>query len=252
MRELVMNLPEDFREVLESVTNKRARFLIDTILQKGFCSTEDLKNVGYEHAPRAARDVREMGIPLDTFKIKDSMGKSIAAYKFGNWEEMKKTNQLAKTFGRTQLTEKIKNALIDKYGAKCNLYGEEYPARLLQPDHRVPYEIGGDPENMMDLECFMLLSPSANRDKSWACEHCINWSEKNIEMCKLCYFAYPENYEHIAGKKEKRLNIIFSDDDIELYKNVVRQAELHNRSYGEQAKRMLAYYGNIKAIREEK
>ncbi|MCM1145313.1 MAG: hypothetical protein NC318_12170 [Blautia sp.] len=50
-----MELPEDFMEVLAAVTNKRARFVIDTILRKGFCSTEDLKNGGYEHAPRAAR-----------------------------------------------------------------------------------------------------------------------------------------------------------------------------------------------------
>ncbi|MBQ3664626.1 MAG: hypothetical protein II919_00790 [Lachnospiraceae bacterium] len=241
-----MNLPEDFKVVLEAVTNKRAKFVIDTILEKGFCSTEDLKNAGYEHAPRAARDVREMGIPLDTFKIKDSMGKNIAAYKFGDWEEAKKANQLAKTSGRTQLTEKLKMALIEKYGAKCRLYGEEYPARLLQPDHRIPYEIGGNPPNMMDLDYFMLLSPSANRDKSWACEHCVNWIEKNIDMCKLCYYAYPENYEHIAGKTEKRLNINFNDEDMELYNNIVQQAEQHGRSYEEQVKRMIAYSKKIK------
>lgn len=38
-----MDLPEDFKGILESVTKKRARFVIDTILSKGFCSTEDLK-----------------------------------------------------------------------------------------------------------------------------------------------------------------------------------------------------------------
>lgn len=48
------------------------------------------KNAGYEHAPRAARDVRELGIPLETYKIKDSTGKSIAAYRFGDWEEAKR------------------------------------------------------------------------------------------------------------------------------------------------------------------
>lgn len=36
-----MNISEDFKEVLDAVTNKRARFVIDTILDKGFCSTED-------------------------------------------------------------------------------------------------------------------------------------------------------------------------------------------------------------------
>lgn len=36
-----MDIPADFKEVLDAVTNKRARFVIDTILNKGFCSTED-------------------------------------------------------------------------------------------------------------------------------------------------------------------------------------------------------------------
>lgn len=240
-----MKLPKDFREALDAVTNKRARFVIDTILDKGFCSTEDLKNGGYEHAPRAARDVRELGIPLETFKIKDSTGKSIAAYKFGDWEKAKNTNQLAKTSGRTQLTEKLKKKLLKRYGARCNLYGEVYPERLLQPDHRIPYEIGGDPDDMLDTDYFMLLSPSANRDKSWACEHCMNWSEKNVDMCKTCYYAYPENYEHIAGEKERKLNIVFKSDDIELYDKLVEQAEIHNISYQSVVKRMIRYYQQI-------
>lgn len=83
------NLPEDFLRVLNSVKNKRARFVIDTILEKGYCSTEDLKNEGYEHAPRAARDVREMEIPLITKRGRDADGKSIAIYTFGDWEESK-------------------------------------------------------------------------------------------------------------------------------------------------------------------
>ncbi len=240
-----MNLPEDFKKVLNSVTNKRARFVIDTILDKGFCSTEDLKNGGYEHAPRAARDVRELGIPLDTFKIKDSNGKNIAAYKFGDWELARKTNHLAKVSGRTQFTKKLKKALLEKYGARCNLYGEAYPSKLLQPDHRIPYEIGGDLNDMLDTDYFMLLSPSANRDKSWACEHCINWTEKNITMCQTCYYAYPEKYNHIAGKQERKLNIVFKDDDLNLYNEIVEQAELYNISYQKVAKRMIEYYQQI-------
>lgn len=247
-----MDLPQDFISVLNAVTNKRARFVIDTILEKGYCSTEDLKNGGYEHAPRAARDVRELGIPLETYKIKDSTGKSIAAYRFGDWEEAKRKNQLSKTSGRTQLTGKLKNALLEYYGAKCNLYGEEYPARLLQPDHRIPYEIGGDPENMMDLDRFMLLSPSANRDKSWACEHCENWIKKDISMCKKCYYAYPENYSHIAGKLEKRVNVIFNDKDMHLYNELLSQASANGITCEEETKRMIAYYQKMLKVRGDK
>lgn len=240
-----MNLPQDFVDTLNAVTNKRARFVIDTILEKGYCSTEDLKNQGYEHAPRAARDVRELGIPLETFKTKDSSGKNIAAYRFGNWEEAKRTNQLSKTSGRTQLTEKLKSALLKKYGSKCNLYGEEYPARLLQPDHRIPYEIGGDPENIMDLDRFMLLSPSANRDKSWTCEHCDNWKKKDISMCKECYYAYPENYSHIAGRMERRINVTFGEKDMQLYDILFEMANANESTCEEELKRLIAYYQKV-------
>ncbi len=219
-----MKIPAEFEELLKSVTNKRARFVIDTILEKGFCTTEDLKNGGYEHAPRAARDVRELGIPLETFSVKDSSGKNIAAYRFGDWETAQKANRLSKTGGRTQLTAKLKKALIERYGCRCNLYGEEYPERLLQPDHRIPYEIGGDPPNMMDTDYFMLLSPSANRDKSWACEHCSNWEKKSVQMCKTCYYAFPENYSHIAGAYERKTDLIFRGAELPLYEQLVKYA----------------------------
>lgn len=219
------DLPADFLEILDRVKNKRARFVIDTILEKGYCSTEDLKNEGYEHAPRAARDVREFGIPLVTGRGQDTNGKNIAIYTFGDWEETKRQNQIAKTGGRTQLTTKLKSALIARYGCRCNLYGEEYPERLLQPDHRIPYEIGGDPDDMMDTDCFMLLCPSANRDKSWACEHCRNWTRKDPDFCRLCYYAYPEDYSHVAGEEERKIDIVFKGEEIPLYDEMIRYAK---------------------------
>ena len=237
----INNLPKDFTDIIKSVTNKRARFVIDTILKKGFCSTEDLKNAGYEHAPRAARDVRELGIPLNTIRIKDSEGKSIAAYKFGDWEEAKQKNQLAKVGGRTQLTSKLKLALIERYGARCNLYGEEYPERLLQPDHRIPYEIGGDPDDMKNTDYFMLLCPSANRDKSWACEHCDNWIIKDVNQCTTCYYAFPENYSHIAGEQERKIDLIFKGDKIQIYDDLTEMAREKNIETQDFIKRILEY-----------
>ena len=86
-----MELPEDFEKVLSSV-KKQASKIFNRYNQrkKGFCTTEDLKNAGYEHAPRAARDVRELGIPLETYRVKDSKGKRIGEYRFGDWEKAKK------------------------------------------------------------------------------------------------------------------------------------------------------------------
>ncbi len=233
------DIPSDFLAIIDSVTNKRAKYVIDTIIKKGSCSTEDLKNAGYEHAPRAARDVRELGIPLVTGRGKDKDGKSMAVYTFGDWEEAKRQNQLSKSGGRKQLTAKLKSALIERYGSRCNLYDEEYPERLLQPDHRVPYEIGGDPEDMMDTDKFMLLCPSANRDKSWACEHCQNWKKKDPLFCSGCYYAYPEDYTHIAGEQERRIEIVFKGKEVILYEEAKRNAQMMDKRLNEYFKSLL-------------
>ena len=233
------DLPADFLALLNSVKNKRARFLIDTILKKGSCTTEDLRNAGYEHAPRAARDVRELGIPLVTGKTKDRNGRSIAVYTFGDWQKAREQDQLAKTGGRTRLSKKLKSALLERYGCRCHLYGEEYPERLLQPDHRIPYEIGGDPADMTDTDSFMLLCPSANREKSWACEHCPNWTRKDPDLCHRCYYAYPENYSHVAGKPERKLDLVFNGDDVVTYEDLKERAQSQNMRLSEYVKRLL-------------
>lgn len=113
--------------------------------------------------------------------MKDSNGKSIAAYQFGDWETVKETNQLAKSLGRTQLTQKLKNILIEKYGARCHLYGEQYP----------------------------------------------------------------EKYQHIAGREERKLDIVFQNEDIKLYNEIVEQAQLQNISYQSMIKRIIQYYQQL-------
>lgn len=218
-------ISEEFYEKLKAVTGKRARFVIDTIMKKGTCSTEDLKKAGYEHAPRAKRDVVEAGIPIETGRGKDHEGRRMAVYRFGNWEAYKNNNLLAKTKGRNNLSDELKKKLIEKNGCKCALYGEAYNEALLQIDHRIPFEIGGDPEDMMDASKFMLLSPSANRAKSWACEHCDNWIIKNPKMCTTCYYAHPEQYEHISGKQERQIDVVFrGNDEVVLYNRIKQES----------------------------
>ncbi len=234
-------ITQEFYDKLMSITNKRARFVIDTIINKGNCSTEDLKDAGYEHAPRAKRDVVEAGIPIEVENGVDRSGRRMAVYLFGDWEEYKKHNSLAKTKGRNNLTDKLKQKLIEENGPKCALYGEEFPENLLQTDHRIPFEIGGDPDDMMDTSKFMLLSPSANRAKSWACEHCDNWIQKDISLCHSCYYASPENYKHVAGKEERRIELIFRDKEIDLYDTVVKEAENAGEPAQKAIKRFRSY-----------
>lgn len=232
-------ISKEFYDKLMSVTGRRARFVIENIMNHGSCSTEDLKDAGYEHAPRAKRDVVEAGIPIAKDKGVDRSGRRMAVYKFGDWEEYKTQNSLAKTKGRNNLTDKLKQQLISKNGCKCSLYGEEFPEALLQTDHRVPFEIGGDPDDMMDISKFMLLSPSANRAKSWACEHCVNWTNKDIAMCTTCYYASPDDYEHVSGEKERRLDIVFRKSDIDIYNMVCDRAKKDGTAIQEAFKKII-------------
>lgn len=210
---------KDFLELLNSVTAKRPRTVIQHILEHGFITSEELKNTyGYNHPPRAIRDVRELGIPLVTYRVPDSSGRSIAAYKFGDPEAIQ--NRLSKSAGRTVLSKALKKALIEKYGAKCFVYLEKMDDDILQVDHRIPYEIGGE-HSEDEIDYYMLLSPSANRAKSWTCEHCENWERKDSSFCLRCFWAYPENYDHVAGRYEKIISLVFTGDEIKDYNKLI-------------------------------
>lgn len=230
--------PEEFLELLQTVTAKRPRTVIGHIIEHGFITSQELKDVyGYNHPPRAVRDVREYGIPIETYRIIGSDGRSIAAYRFGDLSSVR--NITAKSAGRTVLSKTLKNALIEKYGSRCFVYLEAMNESELQIDHRVPYEIGGECTEA-DVDNFMLLSPSANRAKSWTCEHCDNWVKKDISFCVRCFWAHHEDYDHIAGKYEKVVSIFFSGDEIEDYNKLIELAG--NKSAQEVIKDILHQY----------
>ena len=211
-------LPKSFLEKLKAVSAKRPKTVIQRIIENDFVTTEELKRLGYEHAPRAARDVRELGIPLETFWTKDSNGRRIGAYRFG--DPSLSSNKISKAKGRTVLSKALKKALIEKFGAKCFIYLQPMEERLLQVDHRIPYEIGGE-QKAGDIDCYMLLSPSANRAKSWTCEHCPNWEQKDASFCVKCFWAHPENYTHVAGREQRQIVITFTGNEIEDYNKLI-------------------------------
>lgn len=206
--------PKEFLELRASVTGKRPKTVIDHLLKHGHITTEQLKNnYGYDHPPRAARDVRELGIQLETFRVIAANGRKIAAYRFAD-----PTKRHFRRFsGRTGLSKKIKERLIEKYGCQCFIYLEKMAEPELQIDHRVPYEVAGEGDELR-TDDFMLLYGSANRAKSWSCEHCENWKgtrDKNI--CLSCYWAYPEKYNHVAMRQIRRVDLVWQGREVAQY-----------------------------------
>lgn len=229
--------PAEFLKLLKSVEAKRPKTVIDHILKHGQITTEELKNIyGYNHPPRAIRDVREQGIPIQTFRVTGSDGRKIAAYKFGNPADVRST-QLS---GRTAFSSNLKDALIDKHGARCNIYHEPFPVRELQIDHRIPFEIAGDSDNLSEnVEDYMLLCASANRAKSWSCENCPNWKVKEISSCQTCYWAYPESYKHIATRDIRRLDLLWVEEEIVEYETLLEEAAKKQEEPPEYVKNVL-------------
>jgi HNH endonuclease len=230
--------PQDFLDFVGSITNKRAKIVIDHILAHGFITTEDLENTyAYSHPPRAARDVREAGIPLETFKVKSTSGKSIAAYKFGDVSKL----QRYKVGGRALSPKEFKHELYESNNGKCFVCNGAFEERYLQVDHKIPYEVDGDRAENLRLEDFMLLCGSCNRAKSWSCEHCDNWKTgNNPAMCLQCYWGNPTTYNHIALKDIKRLDLQWAGDEVGHFEALKIVAEQHNVDLPDFVKQLIA------------
>lgn len=231
-------LPKEYIKQIKAIKKKRPKTVIEHILKKGFITTEELKTqYGYNHPPRAARDVREEGIPLETFRVKDSEGRSIGAYRFADPRKAR----FDKLAGRMIFPKKFKEEIIESIGCKCTICLEPYEDRYLQVDHRIPYEVFGDIEaNNRLIEDYMLLCGSCNRAKSWSCEHCVNWLEnKDTKICMLCYWAIPETYKHIAMQEVRRIDIVWEGEEIEVYEALKKRAHTLKTNMPDYVKRAL-------------
>jgi len=221
----VVKIPKSILERPETAVanKKRPRVVVRHLLEFGTITTvEPKQRYGYEHPPRAIRDVKELGIPIESTRVKDGNGKTISVYRFGDLTKWK-DSEPCRVAGRTALAKALKNALIERFGARCAIYLENLDLTLLQIDHRVPFEIGGE-SDVGRVENFMLLCHSANWAKSWACEHCENWTRKDVAFCLRCFWAHPEDYDHIAGQTMRQISILFSGDEIQDYRKLMRVA----------------------------
>ncbi len=227
---------DKIKAMLESIHNKRAKIVITRILEQGFITTEELeKKYGYNHPPRAARDVREAGIPLETFRVKSSDGRSIAAYRFGDLTKVKND----RLEGRSIFSKESKKKLYTLSAGRCYICNNKFDERYLQIDHRVPYEVSGD-NNTPDNSAYSLICGSCNRAKSWTCEHCDNWKTiKDPKRCLNCYWASPTNYNHIALTPSRRIELVWNDKEVSAFEFLEQEAAKQHIDIREYVKRLL-------------
>jgi hypothetical protein len=194
------------------VTTRRGKIFVTHLLKHGEVSTEQLEvDYGLMDAASAARDVKDAGVPLTTRRAKRANGRQMVVYSFGDPSLIRGD----RFQGRRSFPKGFKNALAESCSVQCALCSTPYELSHLQIDHRVPYQIAGeDADGERDHREYMLLCRSCQRAKSWACEHCDNWREgRQPEICNTCYWAFPEEYTHIALKDHRRLDIVWLGED---------------------------------------
>lgn len=210
--------------------SKRGGIVRDHILQHGSVTTADLNALGYDHPPRAVRDLKEAGASVSKEMVTVD-GRRMARYFFDG-----AANRDAK--GQLPRPKKFDDKLKADYGFKCNICQGVFAARALQIDHRVPYEIAGDPE-VNSAETYQPLCAPDNRAKSWSCEHCPNWTTRDVEVCKSCFWARPEGYSHVETRPERRITITFQGNDVLEYEKLRAVAETENKTVTQLARDVL-------------
>ncbi|MEW6532213.1 MAG: HNH endonuclease [Thermodesulfobacteriota bacterium] len=216
-------IPSKWLALIKRVKAKRPRTVIDHILKHGHVTTQELRDLyGYNHPPRAARDVREQGIPLETISVTGKDGRKIGAYRFGDLNKMDRR----KLGGRTAFPKAIRTALLERSAGACEICCGKFDETYLQIDHRVPYEVAGElrPDEI-EGDDLLLICASCQRRKSWSCEHCKNWlGPKKEATCRVCFWSRPENYAHIASADARRIEISWVGPEVRQYEALVQKA----------------------------
>lgn len=214
----------------------RASKVLKAILDRGSITTAEILGLGYKHAPRARQDCVDFGFPIHTDYVKDPDGKRMASYTLLSEAEIRQALN-----GRAIISKLFKAKLVERYGEKDGITGVEVPARALQVDHRVPYQVGGD-EGLWaeDLDAFMLLTGSSQRKKSFSCERCPNFMEiKSQEICGTCYWAFPESYDHIGMDQVRQVELVWQGGEAEAFDRIKAKLAAEGRSVEEVAKAFL-------------
>jgi hypothetical protein len=222
-------LPAALLKRIAEVTSKRPKTVLDRIVANGGISTDELKEIGYNHAPRAAADVRELGIKLKTTIVKNSTGGRMARYSFA--DEPLETNKQ----GRQQFPKKQRQELISDSNGRCDICSAE---NNLQIDHKIPYAIAGESDKKQ-VKPYQVLCGSCNRTKSWSCEHCENMKLRDPAVCRSCYWADQTDYEHVAMRPERRIDVVWVGKETVDFDTLRKQADANGRTAAEEIKSLL-------------
>jgi hypothetical protein len=198
---------KEFLDLLVSNFSKRGNFVRDTMLTKGSVTRWDMLGAGYD--PVAVCDLTSLGVTVSTKMISEK-GKSSMEYTLNPQAFIDRAES------RMFMTPKERRRFFRSYGCKCLTCSLTLDPRSLQVDHRIPFILVGN--SLVKLEGYSALKPacpSCNSTREDICRECIKKRGTNHEVleCRTCYWAYPENYTHIAGTHRSLILVASTRDD---------------------------------------
>lgn len=207
-------------------TSKRAQKALEFLIAQGSVTTGELKAAGYDHPPRAVRDLKDSGFTIEGTMVNVD-GKRMSQYTL--------IDSMSADFAqRKPVPLAFRKQLFEEHDHRCAVCGGTFITRMLQADHRVPFHVGGDPD-VFETADFMPLCGSDNRGKSMSCETCANWEVRDSTICRSCYWHDPDNYQHVATFEERRLTITARGDDVPTIDALASDAAESGRSVAELA-----------------
>lgn len=217
--------------------SKRARAALESMLERGAVTSKALQEeYGLDHPPRAIRDLKDAGVLVGSRRVKES-GKTISEYFLLDLATPSRGGA-----PRNPIKKRDKDRIVAEFDGKCAVCGTR--TSRLQLDHRIPFAIAGDPPEWTSKTA-MPLCPSDNRAKSWACEHCANWANRDPDVCLGCMWCHPEDYDHVSMLPERRLVVTaHSETDVETLRWIEAYAAGEDRSTSDVALDALDDYRN--------
>lgn len=219
--------------------SKRARIVVEHILQHGLITTEELeRDYGYTHPLRAARDVREAGIPLETVRIRSSDGRVIAAYKLGSPSQAEN----AKLRGRRGFSKQFKSKLYEMSDGRCAICSGQFERVICRSiTGCLTRYLATLKARLWTLHISCCCADRATGPSPGHVSTAPNWlGEKSSQTCECCYWANPLDHSHVALRKVRRTDILWSQDEVQVYERLSKLAAEKHLSVSEHIKNILA------------
>jgi hypothetical protein len=132
---MASEISDELRARIEAVTNRRARMVLDHIVENGSITADDIQGFGYREHRRAVQDCRDLGFPIKNARIKSPQGGTV-----GVWS-LDLDAAVGAGMGRRQFPKKFRELLVARAGSRCESCAAREAMRTLQADHRIPYAI---------------------------------------------------------------------------------------------------------------